>query len=261
MKISLIYYSGTGNSLWIAKKVAELLPGSELHSMDPANIQELIRNSDATGWFFPVHMWGLPRRVTECVRRLDPEKNSYHFAFASNGGQVVSSLKQLGRLLKQRRQTLSCGFSIRMPSNYIPFGGAISREKQEKLFREADEKIRSASEEIRQQKTLPLELGSLGQRMFLPLLYRLVLPLVPGMDKQFWVDKRCDGCRTCVRVCPAQNIVLEDRRPRFLHRCEQCLACVQWCPRTAIQIGKKTPFYERYHHPEINLSEMIRDRK
>jgi len=76
------------------------------------------------------------------------------------------------------------------------------------------------------------------------------------MDRDFWTDNKCNGCEICGRVCPVGNIVFESGKPAWQHRCEQCLACIQWCPQEAIQYGKKTPAYERYHHPEVKLKDM-----
>jgi MinD superfamily P-loop ATPase len=78
------------------------------------------------------------------------------------------------------------------------------------------------------------------------------------MDKNFWTDPRCNGCGVCEQVCPNGNVRLEGGRPEWLHRCEQCLACIQWCPQEALQFGKKTSRYPRYHHPEIGLKEIMR---
>ena len=77
------------------------------------------------------------------------------------------------------------------------------------------------------------------------------------MDKSFWVDEKCNACAICRSICPCGNIALEAGKPVWLHHCEQCLACIQWCPREAIQFGKKTPRYERYHHPEVTLQDML----
>jgi hypothetical protein len=35
------------------------------------------------------------------------------------------------------------------------------------------------------------------------------------------------------------------------------MACIQWCPQEAIQYGKKTVKYPRYHHPEVVLEDML----
>jgi MinD superfamily P-loop ATPase len=77
------------------------------------------------------------------------------------------------------------------------------------------------------------------------------------MDKKFWVDDKCNRCGICSMVCPVSNIEMIDERPSWLHRCEQCLACLQWCPQEAIQYGEKTVKYPRYHHPEVNLKDIL----
>ncbi len=85
--------------------------------------------------------------------------------------------------------------------------------------------------------------------------------MIPKMDREFWVDEKCNGCAICEKACPVSNIVMAAEKPTWLHQCEQCLACIQWCPKEAIQYGKKTPNYERYHHPEITLKDIVKDVK
>jgi flavoprotein len=80
---------------------------------------------------------------------------------------------------------------------------------------------------------------------------------VPKMDKRFWADEKCNSCEICYKVCPDGNIEMKNEKPSWLHRCEQCLACIQWCPQEAIQYGKKTVKYQRYHHPEVTLKNML----
>ena len=62
-------------------------------------------------------------------------------------------------------------------------------------------------------------------------------------------------------VCPCGNIDLAAGKPAWLHHCEQCMACIQWCPQEAIQFGKKTAGYGRYHHPEVKLPEIVAARE
>ncbi|MDP3105796.1 MAG: hypothetical protein Q8M95_14450 [Candidatus Methanoperedens sp.] len=54
-----------------------------------------------------------------------------------------------------------------------------------------------------------------------------------------------------------KNVEIKDGKPAWQNHCEQCLACLQWCPKKAIQYGKKTGGYERYHNPEIQINDML----
>jgi len=104
-----------------------------------------------------------------------------------------------------------------------------------------------------------VERGPLWQRLLFSAIYRLSFAKVPGWDKDFWVDEKCNRCAICVKICPTHNVVMSGphERPSWSHRCEQCFACLQWCPREAIQYGRKTPAYERYHHPEVRLQDVL----
>jgi ferredoxin len=144
-----------------------------------------------------------------------------------------------------------------MPSNYIPWGGAAAVETQQRLFSSASIKIREIAGAVAGKETRPVEKGPLWQNLVLSgLAYRLSIPKIPKLDKNFWVDEKCNGCAICTAICPSGNIIIEGKKPVWQGNCEQCLACIQWCPAEAIQYGKKTPGYARYRHPQVSLADM-----
>jgi len=91
-------------------------------------------------------------------------------------------------------------------------------------------------------------------------IYKMSFSHVPTMDTKFWFDDKCNACEICHKICPVGNIAMDAGKPIWNHRCTQCFACLQWCPQEAIQYGKKTPRYERYHHPEILLKDMLQSK-
>ena len=162
--------------------------------------------------------------------------------------------------MAENRLNLSAGFEVTMPSNYIPWGGPETQEKQHKCFELAEEKISSIAVRIKEKANMPVEKGPLWQRILFTAIYSMSFSYVPKMDKKFWVDDKCNACGICYKVCPAGNITMHEGKPVWNNRCEQCFACLQWCPQEAIQYGKKTPKYERYHHPEVLLKDMLKSR-
>ena len=255
MKTNIYYYTGTGNSLWAARKLGEALKDARLGSMRRVSPEN--DDAEAVGLVFPVHIWGLPQRVRDFVSRLPAGKSKYYFALAVNAGQVAGTLTQLKKIMKARGLNLSAVFDLVMPSNYLPGGGAAPAAEQEKKFAEAAKKIKDIAGIIGRGETGPVEKGPLWQNLVLSgLLYRLSYSKIPKLDKNFWVDDKCNGCALCTSVCPSGNILLHNNRPVWQGKCEQCLACIQWCPLEAIQYGKKTQACARYHHPEVTLSDM-----
>jgi ferredoxin len=193
------------------------------------------------------------------VPNLQPD---YVFAIAVNGGQVANTLVQLKKALARYTITLAAGWGITMPSNYIPWGGPGPQDQQQKLFESARGKIVDLADKIQKRSILSVETGPLWQRMiFSGLAHPMSAPHIPRMDKRFWVDEKCNHCEICQKVCPADNITIQDGKPVWNQHCEQCFACLQWCPQEAIQYGKNTPKYERYHHPEVTLKDIVQSRR
>lgn len=256
-RTTIFYYSGTGNSLWTARLLARELGNTDLVSM--INFDKNQHRIDATniGLVFPVHIWGVPRRVLEFLEYLPAMTPEYIFAVAVNAGSVSNTLMQLQKAVDKHGLTLSGGWSVVLPSNYIPWGGPGSINQQKKRFTGARIKIADIASKIAHKIEMPMEKGPLWKRIVLTWIYNLSFAHVPELDRNFWVDDRCNQCGLCVKLCPSGNIFMSDDKLTWSNHCEQCLACIQWCPQEALQYGKKTPAYARYHHPEIKVKDLM----
>jgi ferredoxin/flavodoxin len=258
METTIFYYTGTGNSLWVARTLAKELGEVELVSISGWMKAKTPINSRLVGVVFPIHMWGVPPRIVKLVTELKSLSPEYIFAVGVDAEQVANALVQLKGIFKKNGMLLSSGFEVKLPTNYIPWGGPDPKEKQEQKFEAARKKILLIASIIKNRETRPVEKGPLWQRLVYTPLYKLSLPQIPRMDKAFWVDEKCNKCGICSKVCPSENIAMVEGKPTWNQHCEQCLACIQWCPQKSIQYGKKTPAYERYHHPEIQLKDIIK---
>ncbi len=257
MNTTLFYYTGTGNSLWVARSLAKSLGEAEVVSISGWLKDKQPITSKVVGVVFPVHMWGVPAPIIRFIRELKALSPDYLFAVAVDAGQVANTLIQLKGLCRQNGLKLSAGWEIQLPSNYIAWGGPGSKELQAEKIAAAEKKISGFISVIKKQEERPVEKGPLWQRAVFTLVYKMGSTQVATMDRSFWVDEKCNHCGICYQGCPAENIILKKGKPVWQHHCEQCLACIQWCPQKAIQYGKKTPGYERYHHPEVQLKDMV----
>ncbi|MGA1790521.1 MAG: EFR1 family ferrodoxin [bacterium] len=259
MKTILYYFTGTGNSLKIARDLAEVLNHTDLCPMAGLIAEEHISvSSDRVGIICPVYMWGLPLIVQDFIEKLNLNKSQYVFAVLTYGGFPAGTLKQIDKLLHSKGLKLSAGFGVRMPGNYIPMYGAFSEKKQAELFSKEKEKIEQIAEMIEENKSVNIK-GCFfpADWIFSGLIHKLGSQKMLGLDKDFWVNEKCNGCGICAKVCPVNNIKMNEEKPIWQHHCQQCLACLHWCPQEAIEFGKHTPGRKRYRHPEVYMEDMI----
>jgi Pyruvate/2-oxoacid:ferredoxin oxidoreductase delta subunit len=252
---TIYYFSGTGNSLAVARAIAEKLGDTKLISMARPDAANLSPDTRRVGLIFPVYVFGLPLIVARFIKQLKIPKDSYLFAVAVNGGMPCATLNQAARLCSEQDMLLSSGFAVTMVDNCISIAGAISLEKQKIRFEKAGRKIDDicAAIEKRERSIYP---GWPLVNWLFSRMYRRWIVKAPGKDKQFTADSNCNGCGLCASVCPVRNIKMNERLPAWQHHCEQCLACLHWCPNKAIQWGKHTTGRIRYHHPDVTVKDI-----
>jgi ferredoxin len=262
MKTTIYYFSGTGNSLKIAKDLSERIEECKLEPITKyIQKKEIIATSEKVGFIFPLHYWGLPRIVYDFVEKVKLDKTTYLFAVITRSGGVNGiPLIQIERILKTKSKALSSGFFIRMPNNYILDDEVTPEEEQKEWFEEANRQIRVITEVIEESKKT-LEVDITKTKRGIEKINKSFRDNVYENDKFFYADKNCNNCGICEIVCPVNNIILVEDKPQWQHKCLQCLACINYCPEKSIQFGQKTLGKDRYHHPEVAVKDIINQKQ
>jgi flavodoxin len=187
MKTIIYYFSATGNSLKVAKDLAEKLGDTTLVAIPKVMTSELDLHADNIGIVYTVYCWGIPPMVAKFLNKLRPEHAKYFFAIATYGGSSAGTLLQAKKRLKKHTIKLASGFVVQMPTNYIVWGEALSEEEQEKLFHSWNKRVDVIANIIKNQKEHDIEAGSFLSNLFLSkALYSISIPKFPKMDKSFW---------------------------------------------------------------------------
>jgi flavodoxin len=100
-KNKLYYFSGTGNSLAVAKKLAQALGDTEIFSIAEVINKKFDFAAERIGIIFPVYIWGLPLIVSRFAEKIQLPANVYLFGVATYAisGEHCSSCRIF---LKQR---------------------------------------------------------------------------------------------------------------------------------------------------------------
>ena len=263
MKTTIYFFTGTGNSLKMAKDLNEKLEHSELIPIAKVwEMEKLESISDKVGFIFPLYYSGLPKIVFDFITKLDVSKSTYFFTIITSSGDINEQpLQQLGKILESKSKKLNAGLDIIMPNNYIIGYNVHPEEMQKEFFKNARKKIEIISKLVKHKE------DNLTQDIFEKDISRservnqTFREEVYESDKSFYADVNCNSCGICEKVCPVNNLILIKGRPKWHHKCQQCLACINFCPEKAIQFDANTLNTGRYHHPEITIQEIINQKK
>ena len=260
MSTRIYYFTGTGNSLWAARVLAERLDAAPPVSMVGAlREDDLAPAEDRIGLVTPVYMYRLPHLVVDFVKRL--QTKAPVFLVVTGGGDPGDLFVHAQELFGARGLDLAQGLYLTVQSNYLPFGGAPEEDVLAERLAEASARLDDLAGVVqRGERRLDRDHDRFRAWVHPGLLYRLGYKYISVSDKSYRVDDSCNGCGICAGVCPVDNIAMVQERPSWKNVCQQCMACMQWCPKVAIQVKEKTRGQRRYHHPEVRVKDIIAQR-
>jgi len=260
MNTRVYYFSGTGNSLYVARRIQEKLGETELIKITAA----LLKNpptvvADGVGIVFPVYAWGPPGLVVQFLKRVTIKQPQYLFMVATNGGGPENALFSTQNLLHKKGLTVHAAFDLTMPGNFITGGNPPSVTEARALLQAQEPELAKICDMIAARQAHPATgVASISGKLKTSFVHPLFLLGASKQGKKFSATTACTGCGICANVCPVNNITLNSaKQPVWGAQCEFCLACIHWCPAQAIESGNATQGRNRYHHPDVTSKELM----
>jgi ferredoxin/flavodoxin len=265
MKTTIYFFSGTGNSLFVARLLAKELGPCELLPIPSLIHLEWIQSDcEVIGIVCPTYYIGPPEIVKAFLRKLDVSNARYIFAVPTRGMAIATgTTRHIRDILRGKGKDLDLGMYVTMGQSFTPNHRVPSAEEIAALNAKAEIRIEAIAERIRGRKRKQ----EFNQGWLLtPLIHPMFMRGIHERDRGMVLDAaRCLGCGVCQSVCPVGNVDCLDGRPVWQHRCELCLACVMFCPQSAIEFSASaegtTAGKPRYRNPAVSLQDLIAGRK
>lgn len=257
----VFYFSGTGNSLYVAKKIASEFEQNLVSIADcvmHARFSFTLAKDEPILFVFPIYSWAPPAIVLDFIDKLDLAgyTDNYLSVLITCGENIGTSLDVVKKRLGSKQ--LNSGFSVVMPSNYMILGDIETKEVQREMLSKVDARIAHICGMIRQKSKAHFDAVKGPVPFVLTHVIGSLFNKFAIDAKPFYAKENCTMCGICARVCTTQNIALAEGKVMWGDKCTQCLACINYCPVQAIEYGKKTQGKGRYNNPNIKVNEMYK---
>ena len=244
----VLYFSGTGNSRYVAERIAKAL-GDEIFSMNgriKAGDTSPVTSDERLVIVTPTYAWRIPRIVRDWLLKTD-FPNAKQAWFVMTCGSEIGNAAQYNRALCQEKQLTYMGTAqVIMPENYIAMFNAPQAEEARQIVARAEPDIDRVISAIKTGQKFALPRNNLYDRFMSgpvnPVFYSFFVKA-----NAFTASDDCTGCGQCAGLCPTNNITIQNDKPVWGSDCTHCMACICRCPAQAIEYGKKSLGKPRYH--------------
>ncbi len=248
----ILYFSGTGNSGYVAKVIAKKT-GHELLSINnwiKHNEKGLISSKNPLIFVCPVYSGRIPRVVEKFIKENKFEGNKKAYFIVTCFQNSWDTEKYIKKLCHEVNFQFQGAKEVLMPQNYIMMYPILDRQSADRVIDSVTPMIYEIAKQIGDGKNLnmnkPSFKGKIMSSVINPIFYSMVVK-----SKKFYTTEKCTKCGICMEVCPMNNIKIIDGKPKWGNNCTHCTACINRCPSSAIEYGKKTVGKERYYNREF----------
>ena len=250
------YFSGTGNSTFVATTLANFL-GETLEFIPDVDPRTLLKPESRFLLVFPIYSWGVPPLVGKFIEDISSEywsrlkeKGLSVDCVMTCGDEVALAPEMITKVFKKRGVVLNSIWSVIMPNNYVLLPGfdVDSKELEQKKLKESESRILEIAQSLnRFDKRIDVIVGSMPW-----IKTKLVFPLFKKwgiFPKKWHYTDACISCGRCAKICPLLNITMVGSHPKWGKNCCSCLGCYHVCPSHAVEYGKETKKKGQYLFP------------
>ncbi|MGZ7109241.1 MAG: EFR1 family ferrodoxin [Methanobacterium sp.] len=236
--IDLYYFSGTGNTLLVVKKMNEIFKRegiivnlNKIEDSDPSTIDL----DHIIGIAFPVAIFSTYPFVWDFIHKLPPAEGTKIFMVDTLGGFSGGIVGPVREIVGGKGYNPIGASEIVMPPNIFYIQDKDTNEsKVQKGLIEAEKYALDIINGKSEWGRIPIFSDAMN-------IFSMGTLKLTGIDlhqKLFLFDsdeQKCSKCGICIKLCPIGNIKIDDTGyPKHGLNCQYCLRCVSFCPKGAI---------------------------
>ena len=190
----------------------------------------------------------MPRFLSQYLRQQTFTGSRDIYCVFTSGGYCGISGPHARGIFKKKGMNWRGHAEFKMPRNYVASEAypMLSPEEVRERILGSCQQLPSVISDIQAGRNLTARhvffFETLITLPFNPVWCKFKMPA-----KDFHTTEKCIGCGKCVKLCPLNNISLQDHKPVWGNHCTHCMACIGNCPTEAIEYGTITQNKEKYN--------------
>lgn len=243
----ILYFTGTGNSRYVAEKIAEVTGDSllDMGARIKAGDYSPVDAGERLVICAPTYAWRIPGIVMDWLKDTEFTGSRRTWFVMTCGGNICNAGKYNKELCEAKHLKYMGTAEIVMPENYIAMFDAPGEDEAKEIIAKAEAPIADAAARIKTYREFAQVIsGNKGLIMSGPV--NKVFYAAAVKDKKFLALDNCTGCGKCAELCVLNNIDIVDGKPVWWGNCTHCMACIAHCPVEAIEYGEKSVGKPRY---------------
>lgn len=252
MKGLILYFSGTGNTKYIAKCIQQEFFDSGCFT-DLISIENSPKiNLDKYDFLVigsPKYYECVPFFFLKWIKKNFPNSKNIikTILFCTGTSPTNTSFSKLSKILKDKNCEIVATKTFQMPNNYLIgiYKNTVPNNCEKysvKGCKKARELVNNFLIDISSIEKINPIIGLLCENIS-----KTFCKSSRNKAKSFSVSVDCSKCNRCVNACPTNNIKIVNNRINFKNKCILCTRCLNICPKNSILYKNKKITQYKYH--------------
>ena len=244
----ILYFTGTGNSRHIARLISKEIDDEiiSINELIKSGSNNEIRSDKPFVIIAPTYAWRIPMVVEKFIKNTNLSGNKKVYFILTCGADTGDATSFLKDISKEKGLEFMGLRALVMPDNYIVMYSTPSDEENERRIKNAEEEVNKIVKYIVSGRKFEEHKTTIIDRMKSNSINKMFYKIYVKA-KGFHTTDKCISCGKCEGLCPLNNIILVDGKPKWGENCTHCMACICGCPTYAIEYKNKTKNRIRYY--------------
>lgn len=232
----IIYFSGTGNSEFVAKRFGKITNCKAYSIEENVDFSKIIGNNKIITLCFPIHFSRSPIFFQEfLVKHKEDFSGKKIISFATQQAYSGDGAKSVSYVLDNVEVIYAEHFNMQNNITSMPLYYKLTKRNNKRCLIKTNQKLRFIANEVLADRRKLKGFSKFGE----------LIGKTQNMGDDTIVEKRknavkinkdCILCNKCVMECPTNNLENIDSLICSNDSCTFCVRCVNICPKKAITV-------------------------